>query len=676
MIGDRVELSEGFEALCPEEDYRYLGQDLQRDRLWLVRYQNSKRTLKADLMHVSISGFNEQKASGNVRVVHLTGSDKLPPWNQEVAHLEVADLDAVSRLAIPYSERVSQRTAAFGDAADNMKAWLFTDDPIQELNRRARAAGKNETRFRTQLLSYVASGTDPMALCPPFHRSGRWDRKDKLRNTKLGRSSKALGRNAGSPDDPKLNEIYLNGYFRYVDIGRPLTKIYAMINVKDLRCCVVSGRGRNQSRWMPPKGQKIYTYEQFRYRIRLKIGKENLQKNRYGAARHRTRNTPSEGRYSESLANLMEHVEADAFQVKERPRGYLEGSVLDPMWQVSGVDVLSGFGVGIGFSLGAERSAAYRMMLFSMAVPKVYFCALWGIEIGVEDWPSEGLPPHPTLDRGPGARGDLLGSLASAIPVKELVEAYMGQGKATVEGSHRKNLKTEGPPTFITSKLTPVALCRKLILDFIARNKRANVERRIEPIPEMAGVTPTPLGIWNFFDDRLRNDALPIRIESAVRTFLTPVDFKVEEDCVTLHGRRFNSKELKQSGFFRRYFSSHTATRAVQGFVMDLCVRHAWIDVDGKLYQLAAEGRFRIDEESLYVSLSELQEFEAALSVTRSETVETRHAANGEAIQRFEEQSQEDWNSEVRRSGRVKRTALSRRETHDARRAERGKSTR
>ena len=78
---------------------------------------------------------------------------------------------------------------------------------------------------------------------------------------------------------------------------------------------------------MPPKGQKIYTYEQFRYRIRLKIGKENLQKNRYGAARHRTRNTPSEGRYSESLANLMEYVEADAFQVKERPRGYLEGSV-------------------------------------------------------------------------------------------------------------------------------------------------------------------------------------------------------------------------------------------------------------------------------------------------------------------------------------------------------------
>ena len=40
-----------------------------------------------------------------------------------------------------------------------------------------------------------------------------------------------------------------------------------------------------------------------------------------------------------------------------------------------------------------------------MAVLKVHFCALWGIEIGVEDWPSEGLPPHPTLDRGPGSQG-------------------------------------------------------------------------------------------------------------------------------------------------------------------------------------------------------------------------------------------------------------------------------
>ena len=106
------------------------------------------------------------------------------------------------------------------------------------------------------------------------------------------------------------------------------------------------------------------------------------------------------------------------------------------------------------------------------------------------------------------------------------------------------------------------------------------------------------------------------------------MDFKVEEDCVTLHGRRFNLKELKQSGFFRRYFSSHTAMRAVQDCDGSVCSSRL-IDVDGKLYQLAAEGRFRIDEESLHVSLSELQEFEAALSVTRSETVETRHAANG-----------------------------------------------
>lgn len=674
MIGDRVEINEGFEILIPGEDYRYLGQDPQRDRLWLVRYPEKGAAPKADLIPVSISAFNQQKAVGNLRVLHLEGAEKLPPWSQEVAGLDVAELDANSKLATPYSERVSQRLATFGDAADNVKMWLCCDNPVLELNRRARAAGQNETRFRTQVLSYIASGNDPMSICPPFHRAGRWDRKERPQKTKQGRSSKSHGRNAGSPDDPDLDEAYLNGYYRYVELGRPLTKIYAMIMVKDLKCRVISGRGRDQSRWMPPTGQKIYTYEQFRYRIRLRVGPENVQKNRYGATRHRTRNTPSEGRYTQCLANLMENVEADASQVRERPRGYLEGSVLDPLWQVSGVDVLSGLGVGIGFSLGAERSAAYRMMLFCMACPKVYFCALWGLQINIEDWPCEGLPPHPTLDRGPGAKGDLLGALAAAIPVRELVQAYMGQGKATVEGSHRKNLKVEGQPTFIASELTPVALCRKLILEFIARNKRANVERRIEPIPEMVGVAPTPLGIWNFFDDRLRNDALPIRIETAVRAFLTPVEFNVEEDCVMLHGRRFSSKALKKSEIFQRYFNGQHDMRKIKGYVMDLCVRHAWVDFKGKLYQVDAEGRFRLDEETLYVSLAELQEFEAAMAVTRSETVETRHAANGEAIQRFEEQTQEDWDSEVRRTGRAKRTALGRKETREARRTESGRS--
>ena len=66
-----------------------------------------------DLMHVSIFWIQRAKASARkcAGEVHLTGSDKLPPWNQGT-HLEVADLDAVSRLVIPYSERVSQRTAA------------------------------------------------------------------------------------------------------------------------------------------------------------------------------------------------------------------------------------------------------------------------------------------------------------------------------------------------------------------------------------------------------------------------------------------------------------------------------------------------------------------------------------------------------------------------------------
>lgn len=668
MIGDRIDLTEGFDVLCLGEDYRYLGHDPQRDRYWLVRFPDSEAPPRADLIEVSFEAFERQRKAGKLRVTRLNGAEKLPPWNHDLAAVAIADLDAEGNAKIPYSERISQREANFGDTVETLKQWLCVEDPVKELNRRAREAGQNETRFRTQILSYLVSGRDPLALCPPFHRIGHWARQNS--SVKQGRPSKFFGRNLGSADDVALTQQYLNGYYRHVEIGRPLTKIYALIMTKDLKCRVIKGCGRGQLRWQPPKGQKVYTYEQFRYRIKKRVGPDNVEKNRYGATRHRTRNTPSEGRYTECLANLMEKVEADAFQVLERPRGYLEGSVLEPMWQVSGIDVLSSYGVGIGFALGAERNSAYRMMLFSMAVPKPYFCSLWGLRIDPEDWISEGVPPHGALDRGPGAKRDLYGELSAVIPVRELVSAYSGQGKATVEGSNPKKLKLEGQPSFVASTLTPAALCRKLISEFIARNKRADVTRRIEPVPEMLGVPPTPQGIWHCFDERLRNDALPVRIEAAVRNFLTPIVFKVEEDCVTLHGRRYSSKKLKESGILRRFFSGAVKATTIPGYVMDLCVRHAWLEFEGKLYQLDAQLRFRGDEELLYVSLAELQEFETALAVTASETVETRHAATGEAILRFEEQTTEDWDSERRRPGRAKRTAQSREETRDARRTE------
>lgn len=670
-MGDRIEITTGFDVLLPDEEYRYLGQDTIRQRYWLVRLSDPDDPPRADLVRVSADVFVEHRKTGNLRVVRAEDPDNLPPWNRPLSGLDIAALDSSGKMKMPYSERVSFRVVHFGDAAETVKTWLCTEDPQRELNKRARKAGQNETRYRTQLLAYLVSGCDPLALCPPYHRNGHWDRKKQRTKVKQGRPSKAFGRNAGSADDEKLTKRYIDGYYRHVEPGRPLTKIYALIMSQDLKCRVIRGKNPSQLRWQPPEGQKIYTYEQFRYRVRQRVGNENVQVNRYGAARHRTRNRPSEGKYSECLANLMEKVEADAFQIRERPRGYLEGSVLDPMWQVSSVDTLADYGLGIGFSLGAERSAAYRMMLFCMAVPKDYFCKLWGLQIDPEDWSSIGLPPHPAVaDRGPGAKSDLFRDLSEVIPVRELVAAYSGQSKANVESSHPKELKLEGQPSFVASTLTPVALCRKRILEFIARNKRANALSRIEPIPEMAGVAPTPMGVWNFFDERLRNDAIPIPIETAVRNFLTPVSFTVEEDCVTLYGRRYSSRELKHSGILRRFFTGAIRATTISGYVMDLCVRHAWLDFEGKLYQLDAQLRFRGDEESLYVSLAELQEFEKALAVTVSETVETRHAASGEAIMRFEEQTGENWNSERRKTGRARRNRQSKLETQDARRTE------
>ena len=248
----------------------------------------------------------------------------------------------------------------------------------------------------------------------------------------------------------------------------------------------------------------------------------------YGEIRVRTKMSPSKGKYAEHLVNLMEEVEADAFSCAELPRGYLEGSTLPPIKVAVGIDVLSSMGLGIGFSLGSERREAYRMMLFCMAVPKVYFCSLFGLKISPEEWPSQGLPSSYVTDRGPGAALKLIEKFDDEFPIRELTLAYSGQSKATVESSNPRKRKIEGRPAYSKSKFTPVKLARKLIWEFIKRNRTRWIEDKIEAIPEMAFASPDPLSFWNSYNARGRNDAQMMSIENAVRTFLTPKRTLVE----------------------------------------------------------------------------------------------------------------------------------------------------
>src|SRR5690606_8667336 len=129
-----------------------------------------------------------------------------------------------------------------------------------------------------------------------------------------------------------------------------------------------------------------------------------IQRTKYGEARYRRRYAEHAGTFASRSKNLYERVEADVYHTDDQPAGYIDGEELPTLAVARAVDTVSGMRLGIGFALGAEHSSAYNAMQFCAAISKQKFCALFGIEIKEDDWPSQGLPLKYVTDRGPGVR--------------------------------------------------------------------------------------------------------------------------------------------------------------------------------------------------------------------------------------------------------------------------------
>lgn len=665
QCGSILDAPNGFGVLRKDLDYVFLVSRKDRVLLAQLGTPNSKGKIKpgAHLIALVRDDFEEALDAG--LLLDTEEIITLPPWLDEVSENDLELCDARRpRAKILHKDRVEGRLLKIAEAVSDPRTWMFSEDPERALNHMARAAGCNETRYRMWAVTYVACGRNIWSLHSPWHNIGRWARK--LHQKKFGRPSLRFGTRYGSAENPELTREYLAGYGEHAKLGRTLQDVYDLIMVKNLKCKIGSHGRQKFKVFIPPPGQGFYTYDQFRYRLIQEFGLEQIQMDLYGEIRVRTKMSPSKGKYAEHLVNLMEEVEADAFSCAELPRGYLEGSTLPPLKVAVGVDVLSSMGLGIGFSLGSERREAYRMMLFCMAVPKVYFCKLFGLKIGPEDWPSQGLPSSYITDRGPGAALKLIEKFDDEFPIRELTLAYSGQSKATVESTNPRKRKIEGRPGYYKSKFTPIKLARKLIWEFIKRNRTRWIESKIEAIPEMAFVSPDPLSFWNAYNARGRNDAQMMSIDDAVRTFLTPKKLSLKEDAVYLAGQRFNSEKLKATGIFQKLKRSTVDVMEIDGYVMDLCVRHLWVELDGQLYQLDAQLKVGGDADDLYVSLSELEQFAEARAEMNSAFRQHQRAASAEGISRFEEDTGDDWDSIQRKTGRPKKTALAKREEKEA----------
>lgn len=667
-IGSRVVAPEGFLQLVKNQAYHCLDSNARRAHVLLVHFAwKGKGQPKATVTKLSREDF--EKAIDEGLIVPTQRQPTLPPWLEELEGQNLWSKDATRKKPkIGYYKRATERLALLSPALASWDEILDAEDIEGRISAIARSMTpvQNETRYRLWLLSYLCFGRNVWALHAPFHRIGRWSREASS-TRKQGAPSIAYGRHYGHRMTESIGKRCVAAYYRHVKKGRPMKAIYRAAMVTDFGCRVVPEGNFGLLIYSHPDGLPFPTQRQFRYQVEKAVGIDAIQINRYGETRHRNKKASSKGRYSEAVANLMEKVECDGYYTVEYPKGYLEGTLLPPLCVVVGRELCAGPKVGIGFSLGAEVGRAYRMMLFSMVVPKDFFCMLWGIEgITKEQWPCEGMSQDIKVDRGPGASYKLLQD--SVKPVfSAMAPSFTPQSKATIESSHPREIHMQGVPEHFASNMTPVELARREILALIGWNNTADMSDRMEIDPALAFVPPSPVALWRHYDSRFRNVAMPMSIDDAVRAFLTPIDLKVTKEGAFYGERWYRSPALEASGLLDDLARNNADTRYYKGYMVDMCLRHLWIELpSGELILLKGRLRFREDESLLDVSDAEMLQWAKARAEVNSAFAVHKDAFMSKMMAQHEAETGKSWNAGESRRGKVKRSSAARREAMEA----------
>lgn len=642
-----IRAPEGFEGLLKDEHYYFL-KSAPNGRVYFVHFEGHENNKpRATLIWIDRKELETAITSG--LIVRERGG-YLPPWLSELEGQSLAELDANRPKAKKsYSERIGLRLVHLEIALANESRIWEAEDPKQEINRYAALCEprQHETRFRLSFLTFLAFGRNRMALLPPFHRAGHWERKSS--HKKYGHPALAKGRRTGRNLDDETIKKMVDIFPKLAKVGKKLCEIYEEIMRKVFKCEVTKS-SKGVRCYQRADSKAVPTYNQFRYRIMQRYGIEFAHIRLYGRVRSRSK-SPSEGRFSEAVGNLCERIEADGYYTKENPTPLVKGDKLIPLCVVTSRDVLSGAKLGIGFHYGKERASAYRMMLFSMAVPKVFFCSLFGIKISEHEWMNQGLPPFPIFDRGPGAKRNLVEEFESKFPIREMSPSYQGQSKATIESSHPRSNNIPGAPAWFRSELTPVQLAKKEICRLMGFNDSPSSEARIQADRRMAEVYPTPNAIWKHFSGRFRTSEQPMSIDDAVRNFLTPVEIKASNQGFTMHGQPYScDTTVAQKALNGIARNGQTIT--LKGYALDMCVRYIWIEIDGAVHLSEAKLIFRDNEEKLFITLSELIAWEEARAAINSEMQGHREATQTEYARRFEESTGAKWDSTERVSGK------------------------
>lgn len=676
-LGTQLETPEGCGALCKGVTYYFLWSSAEQEVVHLVHFVERAFCAESSPLPDSFSSelpwpirttLRRELFETGVRdraIVPASVQRDLPPWLEgQPNDVEVLDWKRTKKGKTSHSGRVDRIVERLEPLTKNYRGILTAPDPEREINRYARSCNpkQNESRLRSQFFIYLAFRFNRHALAYRTSQIGRWDRLSEVNyGRKFGRPAKQGRLYGHGSNNRTLREDVYAGYRQWGRLGVRFCEIARNIKVHTWACREVRD-AFGKKRLVQPQGRPTLNNRQIKDLILRKFGKDHVYEAMYGRNRVREAQVESLGPFTEAVANCMERVEADAYTAVEVIISRATGLPLPALYVVRVRCLTTGMLLGIGFALGAEVGAAYRMARFCMAIDKVTFCSYFGLKIQSEEWPVKGISPELIVDRGPGSGQTAQPALASAQSVfNTITPAHSGQSKATIEASNPKNIRTGDGPGYLQSNQSLNDLIKREILRAIRDCDSINVAARITPHLLTRVSRPTPLALWNELVSIGRTDSIDVPFHDAVRADLMPVKFKIGADGVYLHGQRYDSAALRATGLLKGLRS--TRDLSLNGYMLAMSIRQGWVETSQGLLQVDARLALREGGEQLFVSIQELEELAALRKQLQDIHGEHADAVKSEYERRFTEVTGHVWTDGQRRSGRPKRR------THAARKA-------
>lgn len=609
-IGYQLEAPDGLGSLCKEQRYYYAGRNPTLGVLLVWFYFGEWKRWRAACIHIPEDLFERELLDSPPGIRACKAQHALPPAIVELTGINFEELVEVKQGGKKnHKQKTLHRLEAIELLLEAEAKILSSPKPLKAICKISQKSGSKVHPHDLQywFFAYILHSRNLWALKPATHTNGTWSREvEKHAATKFGRPGIEGARNGWS--SVLMRDQIIAGYLRYSGLGTPMSRIYALVSGQ-IFGCKTERKANGDRHTYHPENKPFPTPGQFRYVVVQKFGLPAVQTALYGAARLRRTSLIDKGNTTESLANLLEAVEIDAYRCRNRAMSY-RGEVMPELVVARALCATSSARVGIGFSLGGESQEAYRSMLWSMAVEKRLVAEAYGIPEAHLDWPIHGMCPSLLSDRGPGGQVSLIEGLVSRIRIKDLAPSYGAQSKPSIESSNPRNVRLEGQPSYLQSELHLGGLMKNEVLRAASENRSSIIVDKLSPKMisdfRQMDLPANPQALWSYLEQRLRTNALRMDPDTAVRAFLKPCEVTIDKGGAVFNTVHYSSPDFRESGVHESLMRCSIDT--LKGYTLSLVSRLLWVECDGRLLKLTAMRRIRHDADEFFVSVTELEE--------------------------------------------------------------------